>query len=1036
MRDKFQRNTSTSVDAAPISADASIHNVKSSAPRFASFRPRRKAPAGASLPGDRSEKTYKNESKTSSSSSSSSFHQTLEQKGQTSSQTRNRISSSKTDRHTLGEEDEHAQSKPVPKPLSSRSAPYYLDTKADDQNLRYGTLHRHTVAKYQEAGRGRVLGLAQHFQTAPASDRGYRLVADRRSDYDQRDTRLSLKSSSEPLLPVPVVPVVDNDGSKHLSRDYVPISLSHGQKRRGLQSVDVPLAVEIASSQQYEETELDSSVASDTEREPLVPPTTQGPMERNVELSGFVRSHPADVDGWLALIRHQDEVAKYDIVRQNQKPTKAQLRGLADVRLSMYEKALSNTTSQVGRSRLVHGMMNEGARVWDSEKLAKRWDSVVKAYPNDLQLRINHIDFEMTNSTNFCYSQCQEKLRDCIDVIKALSSSTETEDMESFIFLRLTTFMVEAGFSEHAHALWQAIFESSFFEPHRRLTETSWPSFAAFWDSEVPRFGEDGARGPNVAQEAKPVAQADPAPTTPRTSSRALRWSTRERQNILASVLPARSIDSVDENDPYRIVLFSDIQSFLFCPTTPEGKWKLLERFLRFCGLPPIHMRNMGANLPSKDSFLGNVFLENGFVNLGSWLVPEMSSPFRFPVSCFVVDTVTLLANKEHWFDPWADSLHALADTPRGQWIINCVRQLLPHFTGEDVFTEYLISLEERLSSSRAQKHVKRLLKAQPSVRLYNAYAVHQHRAGRAHEAEHIWSTTLSMQASLPRKNHHDSMLVWLCWIWTLLDSREFSKALRLMLAIPSETISSNDLSQAGESYLEQHGTSRLRTRQYLTTRLDQSLLAEDPEVSIHYLDLLALFDYLAAGRTLAAAIPHYTVVATHYTIEHSPLTQCLVHQCRARLLHLHAQSSASGFRPADILVPLAESRRLFPNNTIFLSLHQLYARRSGIFMDRLRTTDALSEFSKNKSHAPNFRPSRDKESSSLKNCIIPALFDIWTELARPKYAGTTAHSIRAVFEKHLAAESNDKMLGYDEETTNDSPSAACHSPLVWKLYI
>ncbi len=76
---------------------------------------------------------------------------------------------------------------------------------------------------------------------------------------------------------------------------------------------------------------------------------------------------------------------------------------------------------------------------------------------------------------------------------------------------------------------------------------------------------------------------------------------------------PARTMDEVVEDDPYRVIMFSDIEGFLITlPTQADDLRKLcIDAFLLFCRLPPI--ATLGSNTSRKwasDAFVRNDLLE------------------------------------------------------------------------------------------------------------------------------------------------------------------------------------------------------------------------------------------------------------------------------------------------------------------------------------------------------------------------------------------------------------------------------------------
>lgn len=117
-------------------------------------------------------------------------------------------------------------------------------------------------------------------------------------------------------------------------------------------------------------------------------------------------------------------------------------------------------------------------------------------------------------------------------------------------------------------------------------------SLEAFWDSEMPRIGEIGARGWSSSA-SQPL---DVIPTesdfVPASSSTYLqygrdadgyqRWAAAEDRIDASEWLPQR--DRPD--DPYSAVLFSDIRPFLFSPVPGSSGLAVLLMFLHILGLP------------------------------------------------------------------------------------------------------------------------------------------------------------------------------------------------------------------------------------------------------------------------------------------------------------------------------------------------------------------------------------------------------------------------------------------------------------------
>ncbi len=109
-----------------------------------------------------------------------------------------------------------------------------------------------------------------------------------------------------------------------------------------------------------------------------------------------------------------------------------------------------------------------------------------------------------------------------------------------------------------------------------------------------------------------------------------------------------------------------------------------------------------------------------------------------------------------------------------------------------------------------------------------------------------------------------------------------------------------------------------------------------------------------------------------------------LLHQSKARLLYYHA-STSSIFRPGLLREELSQSIKIFPNNTIFLSLYRWNETRFRID-DRVRFI------------------LRDVVLVDPNETVVGWMFAIWHEVNAPMGAGHNYNSVRAVFEKAVSS--------------------------------
>lgn len=225
---------------------------------------------------------------------------------------------------------------------------------------------------------------------------------------------------------------------------------------------------------------------------------------------------------------------------------------------------------------------------------------------------------------------------------------------------------------------------STFFKPdHLRPYVGAGPEwfdrvlseFEGFWDGESPRIGETGARGWRHAVLEPPVVSSQPAAVVTHVSLDPFeRWLEAERHAEQHRSRPSRAtdLDAADEDDPYRVVLFSDVRPFLWPIRSPEVRQQIIYAFLNFLGLPftppevpttapsavdPHLQWSLAYNTtlrsafwPPKHSAKKVVWQTVG----GEPMEPEhpraLQSPFTCPVKLWAQDRGTLFARSGKWF--------------------------------------------------------------------------------------------------------------------------------------------------------------------------------------------------------------------------------------------------------------------------------------------------------------------------------------------------------------------------------------------------
>ena len=155
------------------------------------------------------------------------------------------------------------------------------------------------------------------------------------------------------------------------------------------------------------------------------------------------------------------------------------------------------------------------------------------------------------------------------------------------------------------------------------------------------------------------------------------------------------------------------------------------------------------------------------------------------------------------------------------------------------------------------------------------------------------------------------------------------------------------------------------------------------------YIECLVLLEYLDHELSLDSALSSFNcnMALIAPRLPSSSSLQESIHQSRAMLLdyHLHHVRSC---KPALIRSILFESIRLFPHNTMFLSLYSWNESRFRID-DRVRSIV----------HDIIISDTSSEVQGSAEN-VIPHFFAVYTELHRGLTLGSNTHSIRATFER------------------------------------
>ncbi len=764
-------------------------------------------------------------------------------------------------RHTKEQEQSLLLISRYGEPLQTEDAPdlFLVDKVGDPKNLTYGTLHRHAIPIYFRFGGGSVIGSTpgNRIDRSVSGDKVVVLSSTRRGLSTRRDKKSFYKNNEIGRRKLRIRFNGKYDRDLDAAADFLPLMLASATKRKhcgdekrsdSSESSDgaaghyrsIEGKAKGTDQPDNEDIRYSSDKSASDFQDGQWDRLDEGKQHKRIELARKTEADPTEGDAWLDLINYQDEILGIGRGSHKLGITIAERHSNAEVKISIYERAIDKVSDPKAREKLLLGLMEEGLKVWENSKLSSKWRCLLCAYPECLGLWIKYLDYKQTTCPSFKYEDARSVYFDCLSVLQRARSNFKEASVENnilyenqaYILLRMTVFMREAGFTENAIAVWQAVLEWQMFRPNRfqsrehafggsKASEAT-SAFEEFWESEVPRIGEEGAEGwaSYIAHKGEPPRPQKDTERVPEDETQLLdTWASSERRRDLQSRAVARTIDEVDENDPYRVILFSDVGgSLIDAPASPSGFALLFDALLAFCHFPPLpaeQVKNCSA-FWRRDCFLRNEVLHQSNNALSDWRVQNVRDveneaeirgitkdlsvttscynvPFNFPIPDYQISPDCLFAAYGTWFSAFGALHHGLSgdhgpvEIP---WIRRTLKALVHCNPRKDYLAEYYLAFETGFSPKTATRVAKSLIKAQPdSLRLYNAYAMIRYRSGNTSSADDVMATAINMGRGLEEASRRDTVLLWHTWMWEMLSSGRTSQALRRLLMYPEEVI-------------------------------------------------------------------------------------------------------------------------------------------------------------------------------------------------------------------------------------------------------
>ncbi|KAM5351290.1 hypothetical protein ACJ41O_004013 [Fusarium nematophilum] len=850
---------------------------------------------------------------------------------------------------------------------------FIIDTKGDPLIIRYGSIDRSHVPTYYRDGYGKVLGTTGRLvihRDGPKDQFSLRMPGEGSYAFKDKD---GLRSKSWRVRANPlrirrkeIDPQDDDDDflplttSKKRKRDQQASESSDDEEQPSYRSIEGK-----AKPRQYADSDLDSDSDSLADHVDL---DQNNPLKwKSIQLSRRVKDQPDDINAWLELANHQDALlrAGEDIDRR---ALESEAHSFAEIKLHMLESALANVSTSQDRIRVLVPLMREGIKVWNSKLAAKKWTELLKDEEDSFQLWKTHLDFAMSNISAFRYEDIKQMHLDRLrqTVARAgLGSSSEDISEAIYIFLRLTRFVYDSGYKELAVAAWQAFLELNFFRPqHLDDQNAALESLRDFWESEVPRIGEAEAQGwakfvesDGMGDAPEPVQGAEETGHKSRDDYK--RWASMEASQAEKARVPARTMDEGTEDDPFRVVMFSDIELFLFSVPgniLPAVQEQLLDAFLIFSGLPPTFRSSTWTDEVLQDQFLAR----SGF-GVQSWAVkgpyddPDSDETQRSPPSfthrpALVSESQDTLFSGPGWFPylPDKDQHNEIE-----LMLVSNVAKQLVHAANVEGLAVYYLALCAARDGSNVKKPAKALLKQYPTnLDLYGAYALAEFASSHHDVSAKVLASATQLALKSPKP---EAFELWRSWSWMELELGHKKLALQRLCSSADEVL------RATSEATEVSSTHILKAQKVFSSNRIDFLSAGDPGHAGTFTDCLALLSYLTAdgGGTKRRLL-----------MNGSCNLQRDCYTCTIR-----------PFRRAYLLEHLKQFLEYFPRNTIFLALFE-WADSSLRVIDETRTL----------LHETVLTPAQD--------CLSSRMFAIHHEMQRGN-----VNTTKAAFEHAVASD-------------------------------
>nr|XP_009688106.1 PREDICTED: protein NRDE2 homolog [Struthio camelus australis] len=937
---------------------------------------------------------------------------------------------------------------------------FRIDKKSDPANWAYKSLYRGDIARYKRKGES-CLGIdvkKQRITWASSASEKKR---------SQRQPERYFTKNNVKMLNTDGIPVY-NKSSPSDPTAFIPVSQMETDDPSDTTEVN-PLGIYDPSTTMW----LQGKGCKGTDLEPVKQQVFQEPgtninsilMSKVEEHNKKVRENPRDIDAWMEFVSFQDELMRGPGLyasKGEQEVRRKSLKLILEKKLAILEKAIESNPSNVD---LKLARLKLCTEFWEPPALIKEWQKLIFLHPNNPDLWKKYLLFCQSQFSTFTVSKINSLYGKCLTTLAAVHDGSMvshpllpgTEEAMLAIFLQQCHFLRQAGHSEKAVSLFQALIDFTFFKPDSVKdlpTRGQVEFFEPFWDSGEPRIGEKGARGWRawMHQQEKggwiAVTKSDDddeeidedQEIKNKTLPKWQIWLDIEYSREARHWLPWRPDKTKkqteeDCEDPERQVLFDDLGPSLIQLSTPDLQCQLLYSFLQFLGVPCTSRLFPSSLYVAMDE-------NNIFDSVLSDEKPLTSIDLQLSGFCSIGHMDTILRRRHH-----------IGHYKEGEeFIQNVFHVLFLLFSGQEkcnlsiCWLQYEISKvvqclqtknkkKLKVQGKKSKKLAKNLLKAPDNrnhISLWKLYAYLEWLLGNIDDARKVFDTALCTAGTGGMKNPQ------LCSLSLLYAQLEVELLESLEGAVMSRAV--HTLTKLAESgpYVPYSGQvlsvnilkARKTYEHALQDYLNKTPVADQDQVNdsnqlVNLVGCYAIFQYLTVG--IDAAVLIYARASEklevpdpkkrentgkNLSIQNVPTALEAITLLHTNLLRFHMKIGVYPLNP--LREALTEALKRYPSNQ---SLWRSYIQ--------------IQRKSHNASRARRFFDSVTRSTDSLE----PWLFAIQAEQMRKKLIENVQRA--DVGEIHSTIPETgltNRIVALFEHAVQSE--SGTHCPLLWRMYL